>query len=516
MLWNVRDHGAVGNGDTNDTAALQRAVDACSNDGGGRVLVPAGIYRMGTLYLRSHVDLHLEPGAVLLGSGERGDYNADDLFPENQAFASEQVSGAHLIIAYRAENVSISGQGAIDGHSSCFFGPLPADRVASYRYKNGNFTIADWRPGQMVFFCRCREIRVTDVTLRNSPYWTLFFLGCENVHARGLSITNPPATANGDGIDIDCSRNVTVSDCIISTGDDCITLRGNCRPLGEDLPCEDVTVTNCVLRTPCNAVRIGVGDGTVRHCRLGHLLMPETRTGFNIVSRYSARVPRGTRIEGIDVSDVSMNAITPIQLIVGHGAVPPAGIRNLTFTRFRVHAEAGGYAGGNPDLPVENLRLSEWDISLAGGSDNDAFADTVPYPYRIHGFHGQDGQPALPAALYVTHARNLALDRIRVRWNEPLGRAWRNALRLDHATDIHLCTCVFQHPVDQGAGTAVRCENCGNILLTDCHAMAETKTFLKTLHTAAGARIAALGCDLSAADIPFDTDRSVEQSGTLT
>jgi polygalacturonase len=92
---------------------------------------------------------------------------------------------------------------------------------------------------------------VRDVKLFNSPYWTLFLLGCEDIQIRGLLIENPPATANGDGIDIDCCKNVTISDCIIRSGDDSITLRGNVRLLGEDdWICENVVVTNCILSTP--------------------------------------------------------------------------------------------------------------------------------------------------------------------------------------------------------------------------------------------------------------------------
>jgi polygalacturonase len=131
----------------------------------------------------------------------------------------------------------------------------------------------------MVFFCRCTNVTVRDVRLVNSPYWTLLLLGCTRARIRGLSISNPPQTPNGDGIDIDCCREVTVSDCIVTSGDDSITLRAHSALLGEHAQaCRDVTITNCVLSTPCNAVRVGVGDGEIRNCTLSNLIIDDTQT----------------------------------------------------------------------------------------------------------------------------------------------------------------------------------------------------------------------------------------------
>lgn len=229
----ICDSGAAGDGLTLDTAAIQRAIDACHAQGGGTVVVPPGTWLTGTIFLKSHVTLHMASGATLLGSTRREDYNADDIFPENPVFSQENVTGAHLIIAYRAHDVAITGEGTIDGNSAAFFEPLPPEETTTtYRMKTRNFPIRDWRPGQMVFFCRCTNVSVRDVSLINATYWTLLLLGCRGVQVRGLRITNPPQTQNGDGLDIDCCQEVTVSDCLIHSGDDAITLRGHSRLLG--------------------------------------------------------------------------------------------------------------------------------------------------------------------------------------------------------------------------------------------------------------------------------------------
>src|SRR5699024_605622 len=140
------------------------------------------------IYLKSHVELHLCAGATLVASSDRADYNADDIFLENERFTrrtKENVGGGHLIIAYKQENISITGSGTIDGNSSCFFDPLPEDDPGiegGYRYKYANYPIPGWRPAQMIFFCRCENVAVRDVQLVNAPYWTLFHLGCQDVH----------------------------------------------------------------------------------------------------------------------------------------------------------------------------------------------------------------------------------------------------------------------------------------------------------------------------------------------
>ena len=249
-MSDVRTFGAAGNGSADDTAAVQRAIDA-----GGITRFPAGTYRCGTLYLRDFTTLELEPGAVLLASPDRGDYNPDDFAPANHVYPTEAVSGAHLLIADGCCNITIRGGGRIDGNRSAFY-ELPADLVCSYE------TIT-WRPGQMLFLRRCRNVTITDVELTNSPYWNCFLYGCEEVRIHGVRIVNPMATPNGDGLDLDSCRRVTVSDCIIETGDDCIAIRASADHGIAEPVCENITITNCVLTTVCNAVRIGVGTGTI-------------------------------------------------------------------------------------------------------------------------------------------------------------------------------------------------------------------------------------------------------------
>ncbi|NUP98838.1 MAG: hypothetical protein HUU35_03165 [Armatimonadetes bacterium] len=431
MAFDVRAFGAVGDGRVLETTALQQAIDACHGAGGGTVLVPAGTYLTGTIYLKSHVTLRLEAGATLLGSPRREDYNPDDVFPENRVFAREQVTGAHVVIAYRQQHVAIVGEGTIDGHSAAFFGPLPTDEIErTYRRKRRNFPISEWRPGQMVFFCLCQDVAVRDVNLLNAPYWTLFLHGCRRVQIRGLQITNPPQTANGDGIDLDCCQDVTVSDCLLESGDDCLTLRASVAALGDDgQDCANVVVTNCVLSSPCNAIRVGVGDGVVRDCTLSNVVVKESRTGLSIVSCYSERQQHGARLLNLHFQNFVMDTIMPINLLLGPHAKPPGQIHNISFANFHLLARQGCFLGGNPGHRVSRLRLHDFDLRLTGGEVDPGFS-------AAHASPG-GGTRGIPSGLLISQVDDLQIDGLRVYW-EDLTADWRQALEIQDSVNVSL------------------------------------------------------------------------------
>ena len=436
-VYSVTSFGAVGDGRANDTQALQKTIDACAAAGGGQVLVTPGVYRTGTLYLRDEVELHLAAGATLRASADRADYNADDAFGENLVFRPEQVTGAHLIIGHRVRSVAITGCGTIDGNASAFFDELPpGGHESTYRCPRRMFSVKAWRPGQMIWLCRCRDVAIRDVVLRNASYWTVLFLGCDGVHVRGLTVTNPPETPNGDGIGIDCSRNVIVSDCRVFTGDDCITLRGNSMLLGEDMVCANVVVSNCVLSTPANCVRVGVGDGEIRDCLFNNLAFVDSRVGINMVSRFPGPSERGALIENITFSNLNMDVILALQALHGQDAQPGAGFRHISFSNVRARVTAGAYVGGNADNYARDISFRDWDLHVHDETVCPQFVDRVRFPDPIEGCAGPDGRRALPAALYARHVDGLQARNVRVHWEQPLGRTWRKAVWFERCRNV--------------------------------------------------------------------------------
>lgn len=457
-VHDVREYGAVGDGETVTTEALQQAIDACHEGGGGTVLVPPGTYVTGTIYLRSGVNLHLLAGATLLGSTRREDYCADDAFAENAASVVENATGAHLVVAHCADSVSITGEGTIDGNGLAFFEPMPPDEeTTTYRDKARNFEIRDWRPGQMVFFCRCTNVLVRDVTLVNSTYWTLFLLGCTRVRIRGLSITNHPQTPNGDGIDIDCCQDVTVSDCVITSGDDSITLRGNSRRLGEHAqPCQNVAVSNCVLSSPCNAIRVGVGDGEIRDCTLSNIVIRESRNGISFNSAYSHRGAHGTRIENVHFSNIVMDVIMPMNMVLGIHAKPPGAIRNVSLSHLDVRARQGFHICGNPGHEIEEIRLHEVRMELSGDEVDADFTGDEPKTA---------GKMGVPAAFFARHVSGLRISGMQVHWGE-VSNGWRSALIIRDSEDVVLSALEAEAPPVPGAGEALECDQVADLAVS--------------------------------------------------
>lgn len=481
-IFNIRSFGAIGDGETLDTIAIQSAIDACVQAGGGMVLVPPGKFLTGTLWLKSHVELHLLAGAEIYGSPDRHVYNPDDAYPENGVFSSDKASGAHLIVAYKAVNAAITGHGVINGNSSAFFESLPPDQLQdNYRLQMfKDFPIRDWRPGQMITFCLSVGIRITDVKLINSPYWALFCHGCDDVAIRGLSITSHPQTANGDGIDIDLCRNVTISDCRIASGDDSITIRASNRLMQDRLFCENVAVTNCILSSPCNAVRIGVGNGNIRNINFSNLVIVDTYCAICFVTRYS-EPSRGTSIEDVHFSNLRINAVHALRIPKRHPYQSPAGVRRVSFAHINAQCDAGSCVEGCESAPLDDLLFANCTFTMRRNTDVGKFIDAVRSGTLSGHFWRGGFNKALflqTAALSFMNSRGVTLSNFRLFWDDKPHLAWHEGLFFADVDGIQLQGCVLASP-NQGDGAAIGCARVHNMTVDGCLVNRETPIFIR-------------------------------------
>lgn len=271
--YNVRDYGAVGDGQTDDAAAIQRTIETCSQAGGGRVIIPSGhTFLCSPFHLASNIDLHLEPNSRLLAHPNES-YYKESAFRANEGEGMMWISGKDL------KNVSITGTGEIDGNGVAFMGKELDD---SFELK----PVTDFDPRPHVLtLINIEKVVIRDVTIRNSAYWTVHLIGCYDASVLGISLLNNLKIRNGDGIDVDHSRKVRIADCFIESGDDCICLK-NRREFEECGPCQDIVVTNCVMTGRSCAIKIGSENmDSISHVIIENCIIKASNRGLGIQNR---------------------------------------------------------------------------------------------------------------------------------------------------------------------------------------------------------------------------------------
>ena len=361
--YKINDFGAVPDGTTLNTEAIQKAIDECHSAGGGRVVCGVGCYKTGSVMLKSNVELHLETGCTLLGSEKLDDYV--DLTSSgfiNNADKTAENSSRALINAVNSENVAVTGQGRLDGNGLFFYKPGDIGPT-------GKFNKPSTQRPRIVMFYGCRDVRFEDITCVDSSCWTFWLMKCEDVNIRGVKIRCNKKMVNVDGIDIDACRNVVVSDCIIDTEDDCIAVRSIQNMYETPAVCENITVTNCVLKTECNGVRIGCpSDAVIRNCVFSNLVID----GYSGIAVQNPRIYLSEGSIGCaDIYNISFANITvkcshyPVQIYVEEG-VRLKRLSDFSFSNFTVKSGGPYIIQGSSETIIKKVRFSNMQIETAG------------------------------------------------------------------------------------------------------------------------------------------------------
>ncbi len=390
----VTKFGALGDGITLNTQVIQHAIDTCSAQGGGTLRFPAGRYLTGTIQLKNGVTLYLEDQAVILGSTDAADYRNVDAFIDGTGAEL----GYALIVTVDAKRVGIQGPGTIDGQGSAL-------KATQNRYTIRPF---------LVRWVRCEEVVVKDVQLRNSGAWTMHFFQSKNAVVERVSIRSL-GLANNDGIDIDSSEMVRITDCDIESGDDAICLKAT-----SALPCRNIIVAGCRLKTLCNAIKLGTESlGNFENIRVSNCQIRDT--GMAGIALYSVD---GAYLQNVTLTDIDMERVTvPISIRLGArlktfrsgdkpklpGVLRGVVIKNLRATGTR---RIGMLINGIPNYPVENLALENIEIDLPGGG---TLADS-----RVQFLEKESTYPEMnmfgkimPAfGIYARHVRGISLKRV--------------------------------------------------------------------------------------------------------
>ena len=463
MVFNVLDYGAVSDGKTLITQALQKTVDACHVAGGGTVYIPSGKYVCGSVILKDNVHVYLESGATLYG-GEVKDFDKDEQrgykFYQDLSHSTFNVS---MFRADGAKNITVSGFGTID---------MRGVWDVNDERGQGNPDLSG-RAAKIFALRECKNVVIKDLTLLNATDLAVYLAGCENVRLNGLTLS-----VHIDGISPDCCRNVMISDCNVVTGDDAIVVKSS-YTLNRLQESENIAITNCVISSRSNGIKVGTEtNGGMKNLVVSNCTLQNVRG-----SGIALEMCDGGVMDGVCVTNIAMkNVHTPLFMMIAPRNRGPEGtkdgkIRNVTISNVQAHGPYVPYKTvhnsylakklgdeiqepwrpgvintegkapeelpwqvipnitGLPGNPIENLTLRDINISLRGGAKKGDWIEFVPefkegdYPEantycRIV---EDDGSPlgkitykAMPAkGIYFRHVKGLNISNLQVETELP-------------------------------------------------------------------------------------------------
>ena len=417
--YNIVNYGAVNDTTQLSTAAVQKAIDACSAAGGGRVVVPTGNYKIGTIILKSNVHMHLEQGATLYGSTDLKDY-----LPMKTDYVSlrTQTETIQLIFADKATNVVIDGFGTIDGRGRSF---------KKLSWNDEGIT----RP-HLLRFIQSSDITLRDITLKNSGCWMQHYLACDRVKIDGIKVFNRN-NYNNDALDLDGCHEVVVSNMFADSDDDAITLKSTSPRL-----CENIRIADCVVSSHCNAIKLGTEtNGGFRNINIsGIVVKPSYDQKEKFFGQWigssaiSLEIVDGGVLENVNVSDITIEGTeSPIFVRLANRArgykegVPVTKVGkingiHLSNIQIRNAGSMGCSITGIPGHEVENVWLDNITIHHKGGVTaadmakiNESIKDEKEKEYPESTMWGN-----LPAkGFFVRHARNIKFNNIEVITEQP-------------------------------------------------------------------------------------------------
>ncbi len=457
QTYSVKDYGALSDGKTLATAAIQKAIDACNRGGGGTVEVPAGTYLTGTINLKTNVNLHLSSGAVLKGSPNLNDYQTYSVptFGENRY---------GILYSAHADNVALTGHGTVDGNNQVFydFGHAKTIDTASTRYtrQKNNFrhvasglgdgpVVPQDRPRQMVIFSQCKNVRVTDVSLLNSPFWTMHFADCDAVNVDGIRLWSGMLVPNADGIDVTSSSNVTIENSDIRTGDDALAIVGYDHHFeiagfsGLKHPCENINISNCNLQSYSSGIRIGFLDqNSVRNVNVSNCNITNSSRGIGIFLRDEGSIENLTftnvRIETrLHTGDWWGNG-EPIHIsaIRGKANVKLGKIKNVTFTNVSCKAENGILLYGTAESALEDITFNNLKLEFVDSPLNDVAGGNVDLRGNLDPKFGLFARD-IPGLL-AEHVKGLTINGFKLEWTNPRAGFLTNGIEVNHFRNVRI------------------------------------------------------------------------------
>ncbi|MGD9929208.1 MAG: glycoside hydrolase family 28 protein [Mangrovibacterium sp.] len=455
---NVLEHGARTDGEYLNTEVIRELIEAASQEGGGTLYFPAGDYLTGPIHLKSNITIYLEAGATLRFSNDFDHYLP--MVPSRWE-GTTVVNFSPLIYAYEAENITITGRGTLDGqgkkwwdyHHFLYSQPktFKSKWQQLFAENNPDVLLPDIPDMVTRGFLRppfiqpmyCKNIRIEGITIINSPFWTVNPQFSENITIDGVTINNPKSP-NTDGINPESCKYVHISNCHISVGDDCITIKSGKDRSGraEAAPCENITITNCTMLSGHGGVVIGSEmSGDVKKVTISNCVFEGTDRGIRIKSTRG----RGGVVEDIRVSNVIMKDIREeaikLNMYYSKTEYEPVSertpvFRNIHFSGITGNAKQAGFLLGLDEMPISNISFTDIRINGEIGFTVKDAEDISFHNVQMNAFNGP--------ALAIEKSKYIEINALSS--NSPL--AGTPVIKLDGVHNASIMNCFQPRETD--------------------------------------------------------------------
>lgn len=470
--FNILKYGAIGDGITLNTAAIQKTIDACYQSGGGKVIFPEGKFLSGTIVLKDNITIHFEKNAVLLGSTDLKDYKNLDPFTEGLGIDV----GWALLVAVDAKNIGLEGEGTIDGQGSA----IKAKHILTDTRPEGQ----RWglRPF-LVRIVRCDGVKVNDVTLKYAGAWTSHYFQSRNLHIENVKIQSV-GVAHNDGIGIDGCQDVVIKDCDVVSGDDALVFKTT----SSKMACRNIVVSGLRLKSSQAGIKMGTESmAAFENIKISKCHIYETRNGG-----IKLLTVDGAHLRNIEITDITMEDVrTPMLFRLGSRLSvfrkasdtqqPTGTFENVIIKNVKANASAnaqlmppsGILITGVPGHYISGLTLENIEISLAGGGLAEHARQAVPeaidqYP-EVKTFG-----PRVPAyGIWARHVKGLKLRNVKFNL---AGNDLRPALVCEDGTDLEVSD--WKLPESKGAEAIIRLENVQNAVISGVTGAVTAKKFV--------------------------------------
>jgi polygalacturonase len=470
--FNILKYGAVGDAATLNTTAIQKAIDACYQSGGGKVIFPEGKFLSGTLVLKDNITIHFEKNAVLLGSTDLKDYRNLDPFTEGLGIDV----GWALLVAVDAKNIGLEGEGTIDGQGSA----IKAKHILTDTRSEGQ----RWglRPF-LVRIVRCNGVTVKDVTLKYAGAWTSHYFQSRNLRIEKVKIQSV-GVAHNDGIGIDGCQDVIIKDCDVTSGDDALVFKTT----SSKMACKNIVVSGLRLKSSQAGIKMGTESmANFENIKISNCHIYETRNGG-----IKLLTVDGANLRNVEITDITMEDVrTPMLFRLGsrlsvfrktsETKQPTGTFENVVIRNVKANASAnaqlmpptGILITGVPGHYITGLTLENIEISLAGGGLAEHARQAVPeaidqYP-EVKTFG-----PRVPAyGVWARHVKGLKLKNVKFNLTS---NDLRPAFVCEDGTDVEVTD--WKLPETTGAESVIRLENVQNAVVKNVTGKVEAKKFV--------------------------------------